>query len=339
MLFFVAAECISVAVVFAIGFLYGAIEDLSAIAPWTMAGAGVGLLVTCLHLLISVFRRKREKLLFWVAEAVMLLGLFPGIVLFAELINLDLCRRWLSWFGASPTAQLFTVLGLLAAASFALLLLAYLLPLLPLRLIPLLLAVLLPAGLYGWGLSVCTQSYSDYMTTRLEAAEPLEEYVLERDAAIYYPSFESVGGYFCFLLEDGWSGESFSEGDVVYLLSSMVAANFREQEYIAVSDGEKAGLVEISSLRRLDTPLYDYTLTTAQETPVYRAAQGEASSAAVRTLAAGETLEYLHSQGGFLQVRLADGLEGYVERSCVKLVRSSALVHGALAGAQQGEIG
>lgn len=88
MLFFIAAECIAMAVVFGVGFLNGAIEDLGAIAPWFLTGAGVGLLMTGIHLLIALFRRKREKLLFWIAEAVMLLSLFPGVFFFAELLNL-----------------------------------------------------------------------------------------------------------------------------------------------------------------------------------------------------------------------------------------------------------
>lgn len=338
MLFFVAAECIAVAVVFGVGFLNGAIEDFSAVVPWLAVGAGVGLLMTCIHSLISLFRRKREKLLFWIAEAVMLLSLFPGLFLFAELINLDLCRRWLPWFGENLIAQLFTTLALLVAASLFLLFAAYVLPLLPLRLIPLLLAVLLPAGLYHWELTVCTQSYSDYMTTELEAADPIEEYVLTRDAEIFYPSFEEMGTL-CFLREENYSRESFSEGDVVYLLSSMVAAKFREQDYIAVSDGEKAGLVAIDSLERVDSPRYSYELrTTAEETILYRAEATrdgeEVSSVPIRTIAAGETLEYLQSLRGYVKVRLADGTEGYVERGCVSVIRTSLRPQTILSGGE-----
>ena len=40
MLFFIAAECIAMAVVFGVGFLNGAIEDLGAIAPWFLTGPG-----------------------------------------------------------------------------------------------------------------------------------------------------------------------------------------------------------------------------------------------------------------------------------------------------------
>ena len=327
MLFFIAAECIAMAVVFGVGFLNGAIEDLGAIAPWFLTGAGVGLLMTGIHLLIALFRRKREKLLFWIAEAVMLLSLFPGVFFFAELLNLDLCRRWMPWFGENLTAQLFTTLAFLVAVSLLLLFLAYFLPLLPLRLLPLLLTILLPAGLYCFGLKVCTQSYSDYMTTYMEGAEPVEEYVLTSDAEIYYPSFEAMGRY-CFLQKESYSRESFSEGDVVYLLSSMVAARFRVQEYIVVSDGEKAGLVSISSLERLDAPRYEYELRTTEErAPLYRPEQKDGekvSRSVICTLEAGEKLEYLQSLDGYLKVCLADGTEGYVKRGCVEIVRVSA---------------
>lgn len=257
----------------------------------------------------------------------MLLSLFPGVFFFAELLNLDLCRRWMPWFGENLTAQLFTTLAFLVAVSLLLLFLAYFLPLLPLRLLPLLLTILLPAGLYCFGLKVCTQSYSDYMTTYMEGAEPVEEYVLTSDAEIYYPSFEAMGRY-CFLQKESYSRESFSEGDVVYLLSSMVAARFREQEYIVVSDGEKAGLVSISSLERLDAPRYEYELRTTEErAPLYRPEQKDGekvSRSVICTLEAGEKLEYLQSLDGYLKVCLADGTEGYVKRSCVEIVRVSA---------------
>ena len=95
-----------------------------------------------------------------------------------------------------------------------------------------------------------------------------------------------------------------------------------------VSDGEKAGLVSISSLERLDTPRYEYELRTAEEgAPLYRPEQKDGekvSRSVICTLQAGEKLEYLQSLDGYLKVCLADGTEGYVKRSCVEIVRVSA---------------
>lgn len=334
MLFFIAAELIAVPLVFGAGFLNGSIDGLETVPPWIIAGAGAGLVLTIIHWVFRAFRWKTGNVLFAFSEAALLLGLLPGSFLYAELLNLDQCHRWMAWFGSSLAARLFTVLAVLTIASVALTAIAFLIRLRPLRVVVLILPLLLPAALYLHGLSVCTKSYSDYMTANLTVAQPVEEYELKRDADIYYPSF-LLENTFPMLLPEGYAEEGFSKGDVVYLLYSMKAAQRQNWEYVPVSDGEKAGFVKISELRKLSAPQNEYAVATLEkDTPVYEeevfdtrvlplaGGSGKAAEECVlSTLPKGEKLAVKRLRGDYLEVLLSDGTSGYVARESVAVVK------------------
>ena len=322
MVFFIIAEFVSALLVFAVGFLNGAITRIGDFAPWILSGMGMGLILTGMHSLIRVFREKTGSVFFLFAEAVMLLGIFPGVVFAAELVSLDRCGVWMAWLGSSAPARIFTALAVLSAACMAVMLLAFAIPLVPVRIPVLLLTAAVPICLYFRGLSVCTESYSAYMASNFALAEPFEEYEVTEDTALYYPSFEEPA-LLPILLSEPYSGGSFEEGTVVYLLSSMVAAEYAELEYIPVSDGERSGYVAVSALRELDEPVYEYSLAAGEDgAQTYRLSGGELAPSSV--LSPGEALDYMASAGEMLKVRLTDGNIVWVLREDAEVVKTPA---------------
>lgn len=322
MVFFIIAEFVSALIVFAVGFLNGAIENIGDFAPWILSGMGMGVVLTGVHLLARLFREKTGSLFFLFAEAVMLLGVFPGVVFAAELVSLDRCGRWMAWLGSSAPVRILTALAVLVAACTLVMVIAFAIPLAPVRIPVLLLTAAIPAGLYFWGLSAGVESYSAYMASNFALAEPFEEYEVTRDTKIYYPSFEEPN-LLPMLLSDPYSGGSFKKGTVVYLLSSMVAAEYAELEYIPVSDGERSGYVAVSALRELDGSVYEYTLAAGEDgAQTYRLSGGELTLSSF--LNPGEPLDYVSSVGGMLKIRLSDGKNAYVLREDAEVVKTPA---------------
>lgn len=322
MVFFIIAEFVSALLVFAVGFLNGAIENIGDFAPWILSGMGMGVVLTGVHLLARLFREKTGSVFFLFAEAVMLLGVFPGVVFAAELVSLDRCGRWMAWLGSSAPVRILTALAVLVAACTLVMIIAFAIPLAPVRIPVLLLTAAIPAGLYFWGLSAGMESYSAYMASNFALAEPFEEYEITRDTEIYYPSFEEPN-LLPMLLSDPYSGGSFEKGTVVYLLSSMVAAEYAELEYIPVSDGERSGYVAVSALRELDEPVYDYSLAAGEDgAQTYLLSGGELTQSSF--LNPGEALDYMASAGGMLKVRLTDGNIVWVLREDAEVVKTPA---------------
>lgn len=322
MVFFIIAEFVSALLVFAVGFLNGAIENIGDFAPWILSGMGMGVVLTGVHLLARLFREKTGSVFFLFAEAVMLLGVFPGVVFAAEIVSLDRCGRWMAWLGSSAPVRILTALAVLVAACTLVMIIAFAIPLAPVRIPVLLLTAAIPAGLYFWGLSAGMESYSAYMASNFALAEPFEEYEVTRDTEIYYPSFEEPN-LLPMLLSDPYSGGSFEKGTVVYLLSSMVAAEYAELEYIPVSNGERSGYVAVSALRELDEPVYDYSLAAGEDgAQTYLLSGGELAPSSV--LSPGEALDYMASAGGMLKVRLTDGNIVWVLREDAEVVKTPA---------------
>lgn len=321
----------------AVGLLSSAIDGLGEALPWVLAGAGVGLVLAGMHAALNVYRARVGGFLITLAEILAVLSLIPGAILFGELIDLDACGQWFTWFGDGVLARIFTLYAVLLLGSFLLLTLGAFLP--PVvRAVPLLAAVALPVALFCNGLAVCTQSYACSARVDFSTEEALQECTVEGEAAVYFPSFR-MGSRAPVLLPWKYTGEPFADGEVVYLLYPLEKAEAHGYAYIPVSDGERAGCVAVSQLRPCAEAVYRYSVQVAAESARVYACEEEVlatlqngntltqahrTDEVVAELARGQGLDVLENEGGWLRVRLETGTLGYVSCRDVAVERTPA---------------
>ena len=94
--------------------------------------------------------------------------------------------------------------------------------------------------------NICTKSYSDEIVQKM-VSEKTRKYVVLNKATIYYPSICRGRNWirFPFFSPIKFSSDCFKEGDIVYANPDDYTSN---SEFIMVTDGVKAGLIEKDAL-------------------------------------------------------------------------------------------
>lgn len=315
--------------------------------PFIAAATVVTLLVLGIHLMARFFRSQRPNALSVVSEVVMFLSISVGLFAFAGPMSLDRSHRWLTWFGDGYAAQLLTYIGIILVANAVLLILAFVIPLPVVPSLLMLVSIALPFGLYYNALEVTSKSYSDYIATYFDSMESIREYRVTTASDIHYPDIFKGDTVCPAWFPAKYTNGTFEEGDIVYTVYN-TAEYYAERDYtyVVVSDGTKAGKIAIDSLEAVDTPQYTYSLETKSEsndlyeadvrTVTYKRSDAEGSyerwsrtDEILATLGQGEPLTLieegvndLESADGYLQVRLADGTEGYMAIDDIKVVRT-----------------
>lgn len=329
-----------------IAFAMEVIHSFMDVLPFILAAIIVSVIVLGIHFIFCAFRSKRPNSLYSVSEFVMIFSITVGIIAFTGLLNLDRCHRWLSWFGEGLAVQILTYIGIVILSNLVFATIAYVMPAKIISSFVLLIPIAFPFVIYASSISVCTKSYSDYVTTHFTSMEAIQEYKIIKDSKIYYPDIFKGDALFPALLPYKYSTEVFLEGDIVYTVYNSV--EYYEENgytYITVSDGTKGGLVEINDLEKVDTPQYQYILETSTDgCPLYKADSSiinfnfptkgsytiwSKSDEILATLPAGQALTLVtdgvdekDSTDIYLRIQLDDGTQGYIERENIAIVRA-----------------
>lgn len=313
--------------------------------PFILASILVSIIVLGIHRIVCAFRIKRPNLLYSVSEFVMIFSITVGIIAFAGPLNLDRCHRWLSWFGDSLAIQLLTYIGMVILTNLVFVTIAYVMPARIISSFVLLIPIAFPFMIYVNSISVCTKSYSDYVTTHFTSMESIQEYRIVEDSRIYYPDIFKGEALFPAFVPYKYSTEKFSEGDIVYTVYN--SAEYYEENgytYITVSDGTKGGMIKIANIEKVDAPQYQYILQTrSDDCTLYKAdsyvinynfptkgsyTTWSKSDEVLTTLPAGQALtlstdgvDEMDSADIYLRIQLCDGTQGYIAREDIAVIR------------------
>lgn len=261
-IFFFSFEFIFFLILALTGLATEAMRSFMNALPDIIAGAVITIISYGLHRLFRFLRKNRKSTLYNVCEAAMLCGITLGVIVIGSIVDLDRCKRWLTWFDDSFSTQVLTYIGIVLFTNLIALTLAYLLPWRRMGDLFLIIAILVPFVMCANALQVCTVSYSDYVTADFESISMLQEYRVTEDTQIFYPSIFG-DGIFPTVFPFKYTNEAFQKGDIVYTIyHPREYYAERGEAYAVVSDGTKGGLVFISNLEKVDEPQFHYTLET-----------------------------------------------------------------------------
>ncbi len=344
-IFFVPLGLIFLLIFCGIGLAAEAIQSFLDALPFILAAIVVSLVVLAIHCLARAFRAKRPTPLYSISEFIMILSVTVGLFAFAGPTSLDHCHRWLSWFGDSLAVQIVTYISIVILANLIFMILAYLVPVKAISSLLLLVPIALPFALYGNALSVCAESYSDYIATEFSSMDSIQEYRVTEETKIYYPDIWRGQPRIPALLPVKYTTDTFSEGDIIYTVYNSIEY-YKENgnAYAIVSDGTKGGMVAVTALETVDTPQYRYDLQTKADTALYEAHASVFRSSyaengsfniwsrtdnVLSTLPAGQPLtlsedgiDEVDSTEAYLRIRLSDGTEGYIAREDIAVIRT-----------------
>lgn len=184
--------------------------------------------------------------------------------------------------------------------------------------------------------SICAQSYSDYYCKNADlSSDRLVECEIEEDAEIYYQG--SSGRFrmvYPVLSPFKYTYDSFERGETVLVIDYMGYDS--GEDYVLVSNCEKAGLVKRENLSKKDSFDYKYHFEIAESADMYEHLEVETPTNldknetymkdvvgenVIEVLEPGENVVKTDYEGDYWLVETEDGTEGYVEYKYINLVR------------------
>lgn len=281
----------------------------------------------------GVFKEKRPKCrtFYSIGMLIMILSSTIGIFAYAGPTWLDRCGRWFTWFGDGVERQLLIYICAVILIGAAFMIIAFLIPSNWISNIILLIPILLPFVLYYNALAVCSQSYSDYVTTDFVSEDTLTEYKVIRDTKIYYPSIWKNHPSLPELFPIKYAPEKFEAGEIVYAVYSSPISESAKGNYMIVSNGTIGGKVLVDDLERVEEPQYKYEIHLATEqsdlyeaVKIYKEMLGKGDDiigVITKDSIPDGKLYVTGGDDGYLRIKLEDGSQGYISCGDVEVVR------------------
>lgn len=281
----------------------------------------------------SLYRKTKNSLYVFDALSMPLLTCILGLMMM-DVVFLDRCERLFRWPGFSMELTILFPFLIIAAAY---LLIVVISAFVPFRSVLLVLVHLVPVAVFLYCSAVATQSWSDFFVSQVENVQSLQEYVITEKTTAYYPGARWENRYPS-LSPLKYTGSSFAEGEIVILLGDLDGDTWGE-DYIAVSDGTRAAVVEKDHLHPCAENQYTYAMTVVKDrdiVDVYDAVEETHISALdnepftlvkpgetiIGTLSGGETIQVLDMGYDMVQI-LYQGAPAYINRLDLCLVRTA----------------
>lgn len=262
---------------------------------------------------------------------------FVSIPMFPEMVNLDKSDYFMNWFGWNTDIKsLCAVITFLCGG----LLIISISALFNSRFIHFLFLIGMICYVIwfpNYCATICAQSYSDYKCKDADLeAEILIEYEIESDADIFYNgSSGKVRAMYPVLSPFKFTYDHFDSGETVLVIDSK-----HGEDYVLVTNGEKAGFVESEKLSWKDKPEYTYHFEISETADVYEHLEVEKPSKyyeyyngnethledevvenIIAKLEKGVEVKKIDKEDDYWLIQTEDGIEGYVELKYIDLIR------------------
>ena len=291
-----------------------------------------------LHIVIVALKDDNDNKLYYVGEIIMIGSITLGsFFLYGELIGIDKSAQWLTWFGEGLGKQLLVCISIILIASLILLLISAI-PIKYIQNISLICWIIFPLCLYTNGLFVCSESYSDYVTTSFTSEEKCSEYQIVKDTKIYYRNYYQGESILPAFSPIKFSTHEFKEGETVYsVYHSLWYCKDNVYSYICVSNGTIGGYISVDDLKKSYPQKYSYKMQTkSDDCPVYgidiqiieyRPPLNDQhiysrTNEIIDTLNHGEEINVINTYDSYIRIQLSDGREGYISRNNVEVIRT-----------------